>query len=84
MKFLVVVTPQNIYHIPTSEGENIVYNLEQIATKKDIIYFLHASLFRPVKLTWLKSIKNEQFVTWPVINTTNVAKHLTPMISTAK
>ena len=39
--------------LPTSEGENIVFNLEQIATKKDIIHFLHSSLFSPVKLTWL-------------------------------
>ena len=68
----------------SSEGENIVCNLEQIATKKDIIHFLHASLFRPVKKTWLKAIKNEQFVTWPGINTTYVAKHLTPTIATAK
>ena len=52
-------------YIPTSEDENIVFNLEQIATKKDIIHFLHASLFSPVKSTWLKAIKNEKFVTWP-------------------
>ena len=49
-------------YIPTSEGENIVCNLEQIATKKDIIHFLHASLFSPVKYTWLNAIKNKQFL----------------------
>ena len=71
-------------YIPTSEDENIVCNLEQIATKKDIIHFLHASLFSPVKLTWLKAIKNERFVIWLGINTAYVAKHLTPTIATAK
>ena len=65
-------------YIPTSESENIFCNLEQIATKKYIMHFLHASLFSPVKPTWLKAIKNEQFVTWPVINNIDVAKHLTP------
>ena len=48
------------------------------------MHFLHASLFSPVKLTWLKAIKNEQLVTWPGINTTDVAKNLTPTIATAK
>ena len=81
---LLVTSEGETQYIPTSKGENIVFNLEQIATKKDIIHFLHASLFGPVKLTWLKAIKNEQFVTWPVINTTDVAKHLTPTIATAK
>ena len=58
--------------------------MEQISTKKDIIQFIHAFLFSPEKLTWLKAIKNEQFVTWPVINTTDAAKNLTPAIATAK
>ena len=45
-------------YVPTSEGENIVCNLEKIANKKYIVHFLHASLFSPVKLTWRKAIKN--------------------------
>ena len=57
-KIPLVTSKGDTQYIPTSEGENIVCNLEQIATKKDIIYFLHASLFIPVKLTWLKDIKN--------------------------
>ena len=83
-KITLVTSEGETQYIPTSEGENIVCNLEQIATKKYIIHFLHASLFSPVKSTWIKAIKNEQFVTWPVINTTDVAKHLTPTIATAK
>ena len=46
-------------YISTSEGENIVCNLEQIATKKDIVHFLHASLFSLVKSTLLKAIKKK-------------------------
>ena len=37
-----------------------------------------------MKLTRLKPIKNEQFITWPGINTTDYAKHLTPTIATEK
>ena len=71
-------------HIPTYEGKNIICNLKLIATKKDIIHFIHASLFIPEKPTWLKAIKNEQFVMWPGIHTTDVATHLTPTIATTK
>ena len=37
-----------------------------------------------MKLTWLKFIKNEKFITCPGNNTIDVAKHLTPTIATAK
>ena len=37
-----------------------------------------------MKSTWIKAIKYEHFVTWPRINTSDVAKHLTPTIATAK
>ena len=37
-----------------------------------------------MKLTCLEAIKNEQFVTCPGVNTTDVAKHITPTIATAK
>ena len=83
-KILLVTSEGETQYIPTSEGENIACNLEQIATKKDVIHFLHASLFRPLKSTWLKDIKNKQFLTWRGINTTDVAKHITPKIATAK
>ena len=58
-KIPLVTSEGETQYIPTYEGDIIVYNLEQIATKKDIIHFLHASLFSPVKLTWLKATKDE-------------------------
>ena len=83
-KIPLVTSEGETHYIRTSEGANIACNLEQIFTKEDIIKLLHASLFSPVKSTWLKAIKNEQFVTWLGINTTDVAKHLKPSIATAK
>ena len=57
-KIPLVTSEGKTQYIPTSEGENMVHKLEQIATKKDIIHFIQASLFSPVKSTWLKAIKN--------------------------
>ena len=37
-----------------------------------------------MKSTWLKAIKNKQFVTWTESTATDVAKYLTPIIATAK
>ena len=37
-----------------------------------------------MKTSWLKAIKNGHFYTWPGLDVTLVAKHLTPSILTAK
>ena len=71
-------------YLPISEGANFAYNLEQLTTKADIVMFLHLTMFSPVKSTWLRAIQRNHFVTWPGINTTTVAKYLTPTIATAK
>ena len=83
-KIPLVTSEGDTQYIPTSEGENVICNLEQIVTKKYIIHFLHNSLFIPVKSTWLKAIKNKKILTCPLITTTDVARHLTPTIATAK
>ena len=70
--------------VPSSEGAHSMCNLEQLTSKRDIIRFLHASLFSPVKSTWLQAIKNKQFHAWPGINAGDVRKHLQPTIATAK
>lgn len=46
------------------------------ATTKQIIKFLHLSLFSPSKSTLLKAIHNNHFVGWPALTHENVAKHL--------
>ena len=47
------------------------------ALSKDIIKFLHLSLFSPTKTTLLKAIKNHHFVGWPGLTEHNVKRYLT-------
>ena len=71
-------------YLPISEGAHFANNLEQFSSKTDIISFLHAALFSPVKSTWLRGIRRNNFVTWPGINSKDVAKHLQSSVATAK
>ena len=50
----------------------------------DLVKYLHAACFSPVKSTWLKAIKNNQFLTWPGLTTTLVNKHLPPTLPTVQ
>jgi hypothetical protein len=36
-----------------------------ISNQKDLINYLHAACFSPVKSTWIIAIKNGHFTTWP-------------------
>jgi hypothetical protein len=36
--------------------------------QKDLINYLHAACFSPVKSTWIKAIKNGNFSSWPGLN----------------
>jgi hypothetical protein len=52
--------------------------------QKDLINYLHAACFSPVKSTWIKAIKNGNFSSWPGLNEQNVEKYLSKSKSTAK
>jgi hypothetical protein len=52
--------------------------------QKDLINYLHAACFSPVKSTWIKAIKNGNFSSWPGLNEQNVEKYLSKSTSTAK
>jgi hypothetical protein len=52
--------------------------------QKDLISYLHAACFSPVKSTWIKAIKNGNFSSWPGLNEHNVEKYLSKSTSTAK
>jgi Reverse transcriptase (RNA-dependent DNA polymerase) len=46
------------------------------AVTKDIIKFLHLSLYSPTKSTLLKAIQNNHFVGWPGLTQQNVKRYL--------
>jgi hypothetical protein len=52
--------------------------------QKDLISYLHAACFSPVKSTWIKEIKNGNFSSWPGLNEHSVEKYMSKSTSTAK
>jgi hypothetical protein len=51
---------------------------------KDLINYLHAACFSPVKSTWITAIKNGHFTSWPGLTEHAVEKHLSKSTSTTK
>jgi hypothetical protein len=54
------------------------------SNQKDLINYLHAACFSPVKSTWIKAIKNGNFTSWPGLTEDAVEKHLSKSTSTTK
>jgi hypothetical protein len=54
------------------------------SNQKDLINYLHAACFSPVKSTWITAIKNGQFTSWPGLTEQAVEKHLSRSTSTTK
>jgi hypothetical protein len=52
--------------------------------QKDLINYLHAACFSPVKSTWITAIKNGHFTSWPGLTEHDVEKHLSKSTSTTK
>jgi hypothetical protein len=54
------------------------------SNQKDLIKYLHAACFSPVKSTWITAIKNGNFTSWPGLTEQAVEKHLSKSTSTTK
>jgi hypothetical protein len=54
------------------------------SNQKDLINYLHAASFSPVKSTWITAIKNGNFTSWPGLTEQAVEKHLSKSTSTTK
>ena len=64
-----------------SEAINNVYELR--STKEKIRYYQAVSAF-PTKATWLRTIKNSHYVSWPGLTATAVNKHFPESEETQK
>ena len=73
-------TPILRYNHHTSHA-NVILRYDQ--DKHDLVAFLHAACFAPVKSTFLKAINNNHFTTWPGLTAKLVSKHLQEPTSTA-
>jgi hypothetical protein len=54
------------------------------SNQKELISYLHAACFSPVKSTWIKAIKNENVTSWPGLPEQAVEKHLSKSTATVK
>jgi hypothetical protein len=54
------------------------------SNQKDLINYLHAACFSPIKSTWITAIKNGHFTSWPGLTEHAVEKHLSKSTSTTK
>ena len=57
---------------PIIEAINNVYELK---TQPELVRYLHACAGFPTKPSWIKAIKNRQYVSWPGLTVNAVAKH---------
>ena len=58
--------------------------IRQRTAVSDLIEYLHACNFSPVKSTWLSAIRSNFFTTWPGLTYERVSKHLHESEATAK
>jgi hypothetical protein len=56
--------------------EHAANNVYEQKSIQDTTAYLHACCFSPVQDTWLKSIQNGHFATWPPLAVENVRKYL--------
>jgi hypothetical protein len=54
------------------------------SSQKELINYLYAACFSPVKSTWIQAIKNSNFTSWPGLTEQAVEKHLSKSTATLK
>ena len=59
---------------------NVIIRRKQ--TKRELAKYLHATCLSPPVTTFVKAIKNEQFLTWPGLTTNLILNHLPKSIYT--
>ena len=53
-------------------------------TKTELIQYLHGCCFSPTPCTFLRAIKNRNFLTWPGLNIPNINRFLPASIATSQ
>ena len=60
--------------VPVTSKISVIIRKKQ--TKSDLVRYLHAACFSPVKSTWKKAIRNNNFMSWPGLTETLVERNL--------
>jgi hypothetical protein len=61
-----------------------IYNVYELKTQPKLVHYHHAAARFPTKPTWLKTIKNKQFASWPGLTADAVIKHFPELEGTHK
>jgi hypothetical protein len=69
---------------PNSNYKNACNHPHETSNLKELINYLHAPEFSPVKSRWIKAIKNGNFSSWPGLTEDAVEKHLSKSTATVK
>jgi hypothetical protein len=77
----VPLEPATPLKIRREHSDHTVYEQKSI---QGTITYLHACCFTPVADTWIKSIQNGHFATWPSVTVDNVRKYLFKSDATVK
>ena len=64
--------------------EEAIHNVYEIPSIEHTIRYVHAASGFPTKSTWIKSIHNRNYLTWPLITVTNVHNHFPESEDTQK
>jgi hypothetical protein len=72
-----------LYEVPRTDKIRVwlkmiresINNVYELPSTEQTIRYLHAAAGFPTKSTWLKAIRNGNYLTWPMINVKNVGKH---------
>ena len=66
-------TPVNI---TTTKSNKPNFIIRKKQTHTELVQYLHATYYSPVKSTWIKAIKNNSFALWPGLTAELVEKYL--------
>ena len=73
-----------LWRLPLKPLQHEANNAYQSSTISELLAFLHAAAYSPVKSTWMKAINKGFFNTWPGLNQQNVRKYLEKSIASEK
>ena len=71
----VAQSPQGILRNAPPKLTNELYNVYELQTKPELIRYLHVAVGFPTKTTWLATIRNYHYASWPALNVADAAKY---------
>jgi hypothetical protein len=74
----------NLKEGPKSNYKSACNHAHETSNLKELIKYIHATAFRPLKSTWIKAIKNGNFASWSGLIEKAVEKLVSKSVATVK